>query len=83
MSLTEEIKIILRDVLQLGDQVIKFDESTQLIGAIPEFDSMAVVSLVASIEEHFDITFEDDDISAENFESVGQLIKLVDEKLSE
>ncbi len=83
MSFTEDIKIILRDVLQLGDQVIKFDESTQLIGAIPEFDSMAVVSLVASMEEHFDVTFEDEDISAENFETIGKLVQLVDKKLSE
>jgi len=83
MITIETIKIILKDVLQLGDQVNNFDASTQLLGDIPEFDSMAVVSLITSMEEHFDVIFEDDDISAESFETLGRLVQLIDEKLEE
>ncbi len=83
MTTTDSIKIILRDVLQLGNQVNGFDGSTQLLGGIPEFDSMAVVSLITSIEEHFDLIFEDDDISAESFETLGHLVQLIEEKLEE
>ncbi len=83
MTTIESIKIILRDVLQLGDQVNNFNEATQLLGDIPEFDSMAVVSLITSIEEHFDVTFEDDDITAESFETLGNLVQLTEEKLEE
>ena len=59
-----------------------YDESfwnveTELFGAIAEFDSMALVTLIGEIEEFFDIDIDDDDISAENFSSVASLTELV------
>ena len=54
---------------------------TELFGAIAEFDSMALVTLIGEIEEHFDIILDDDDISAENFASVASLTKLVLEQV--
>lgn len=53
---------------------------TELFGAIAEFDSMALVTLIGEIEENFDITLDDDDISAENFASVTSLTELVLER---
>ncbi len=53
---------------------------TELFGAIAEFDSMALVTLIGEIEEHFDVTLDDDDISAENFASVASLTELVLER---
>jgi|GEM_PF-1293850 len=50
---------------------------TELFGAIAEFDSMAIVTIIGEIEEQFDVTFDDDDISAENFASVATLAELV------
>ncbi len=50
---------------------------TELFGAIAEFDSMAIVTLIGEIEEQFDIVFDDDDINAEHFESVSSLAQLV------
>ena len=50
---------------------------TELFGAIAEFDSMALVTLIGEIEEHFDITLDDDDISADNFASVASLTELI------
>ena len=50
---------------------------TELFGAIAEFDSMIIVTLIGEIEEQFDVIFEDDDISAENFASVESLANLV------
>mgnify|MGYP000004647280 CR=1 FL=1 len=54
---------------------------TELFGAIAEFDSMALVTLIGEIEEHFDIALDDDDISAENFASVASLTELVLERV--
>ena len=54
---------------------------TELFGAIAEFDSMALVTLIGEIEEHFDIILDDDDISAENFASVASLTELVLERV--
>lgn len=53
---------------------------TELFGAIAEFDSMALVTLIGEIEESFDIDLDDDDISAENFASVASLTELVLER---
>ncbi len=53
---------------------------TELFGAIAEFDSMALVSLIGEIEEYFDITLDDDDISADNFASVASLTQLIVER---
>jgi acyl carrier protein len=42
---------------------------------------MAVVTVVAGLEEQFGIEIDDDDISAEVFESVGTLTRFVQAKL--
>lgn len=64
---------VLQDVLHLGDSARSFGETTRLLGSIPEFDSMAVVNVVTTIEERFGVIVEDDEISAETFETVGSL----------
>jgi acyl carrier protein len=83
MAVIEGVKRVLQEALQLGDRVKAFDESTGLFGSIPEFDSMAVVTVVAGLEEQFDIEIDDDDITAEIFESVGTLTRYIQEKLAD
>lgn len=82
MDFVEDIINIVRDVLVLGDRADEFDAATVLIGAIPEFDSMAVVSIITALEEEYGCAFDDDEITAEVFESVGSLAKLIEEKIS-
>ena len=45
----EELKSLLADVLEIDTR--DFDESTPLLGALPEFDSMAVVGVITAMEE--------------------------------
>lgn len=82
MSVIDGVKRVLQEALQLGDRVKGFDESTTLFGSIPEFDSMAVVTVVAGLEEQFDIEIDDDDITAEIFETLGSLTRFVHDKLA-
>jgi acyl carrier protein len=56
------------------------DENFPLVGNI--LDSMAVTNLILALEEYFGFMFEDDDLSAEAFETVGSLAQLVERKLS-
>lgn len=63
--------------LQLGDRAQELSLDTQLLGHIPELDSMAVLTVITALEEYFAVTFDDDDISAETFETVGNLVELV------
>lgn len=81
MLVIDRVKRVLQEALQLGDRVRGFDESTGLFGSIPEFDSMAVVTVVAGLEEQFDIAIDDDDITAEIFETLGSLTRFVEQKL--
>ena len=73
----DEIKTIIGDVLQIRERANSFDRSTPLLGSVPEFDSMAVVSVITAIEEQYGVVVEDDEISAEVFESVGSLYDFV------
>ncbi len=80
MSNLEEVKTLLSDCLQLGERARHFDASTPLLGSLPELDSMAVVTVITAIEEHFGFTVNDDEISAETFETLGSLSRFVDQK---
>lgn len=77
MDHIERIKGILRDSLQLGDRADALQPSSRLLGSIPEFDSMAIVTILTMIEEEFDIAIADDEISAEVFETLGTLTDFV------
>lgn len=83
MQHIEEVKNILSDVLSLGKRKNSLKEDSHLLGSIPELDSMAVVNVITALEEHFDITVDDDEISAKTFETVGSLTQFVEQKLAE
>lgn len=76
-------KRILRDTLNLGNRADQLTLDSRLLGGIPEFDSMAVVGLVAAIEEEFGVTIHDDELSAEVFATVGSLARFISRKVAE
>lgn len=78
----DEVKKILADVLQLGDRAHSLTENTPLLGSIPELDSIMVVNVLTELEEYFDIAIDDDEISAETFETVGSVVSFVNRKLA-
>lgn len=78
----EEVKIIVIDVLALGDAGATLSADSGLLGSIPELDSMAVVNLITALEEQFGITVEDDEIGASTFETLGSLSRFVEQKLA-
>ena len=81
MNSKTEVIGTLRSVLNLGERSNRFELSTPLLGAIPELDSMAVVSLLTSLEERFGFTVEDDEVDGKIFATVGSLVAFVDAKL--
>nr|WP_276591765.1 phosphopantetheine-binding protein [Sphingomicrobium nitratireducens] len=65
---------MLADVLGIAPaRVADFDEGTELFGALPEFDSMAVANLLTAMEERLGILIEDDDVEAEDLMTYGRL----------
>ncbi|OUS23395.1 hypothetical protein A9Q98_15035 [Thalassotalea sp. 42_200_T64] len=56
-------------------------KETAILGTIPEFDSMAIMTILTLLEENYGIIIEDDEISAEVFETFGSLVDYVAEKV--
>ena len=81
MSTLGEVRFVLASSLQLDDRAESFSESTELLGSLPELDSFAVVTLITALEEHFGLVVEDDEITAEVFETLGSLSEFVDTKI--
>ncbi len=81
MTALEVTREILRTNLGLGNRADSLGADTLLMGNIPEFDSMAVVSVVGAIEEQLDCAIEDEEIIGEIFETVGALANFVSTKM--
>lgn len=77
----DAVRGILKQTLSLGDRANRLTEESKLLGAIPELDSMAVVSILTALEEHFGVAFDDDEIDASTFSTLGALAALVDSKI--
>jgi len=82
MSLEESIKKILAQTLQLGSRADALTSRSVLLGALPELDSMAVVTILTHLEDHFGFVVEDDEITADTFATLGSLTDFVDQKLN-
>ena len=77
MNVESEVLRLLDEVLSLDGRSSGFIRSTPLLGAIPELDSMAVVSLITALEDTFSIIVDDDDIDGATFATVGSLVDFV------
>jgi acyl carrier protein len=80
MTLVEIIALV-QECLQLDD-VSDFDQETPLLGSIPEFDSMAIVTVLTTIEDNYGVMIEDDEIDADVFETLGTLYAFVQTKVN-
>lgn len=83
MDVTQEVLRILDETLSLAGRASStFNGATPLLGSVPELDSMAVVSVITSLEDRFGFTIEDDDIDGQTFATVGSLVEFVSVKIN-
>lgn len=82
MNVLEEVTAALDEVLSLQGRAQTFTRETHLLGAIPELDSMAVVTLITTLEERFGISVDDDDLDGSTFATVGNLVDFVSSRLT-
>ena len=76
--LTKVKKVIINSVGS-GISIDSLTDDFRLVGNI--LDSMAVTNLILALEEHFDFIFNDEELSAKMFETVGSLSDLVKQKI--
>jgi acyl carrier protein len=77
-----EVTSIVVRVLDLGARSAGLGPATPLLGSVPELDSMAVATLITSLEEHFGFVVADDEIDGAAFATVGTLVDFVKAKLA-
>ena len=82
MNVHQEVLRVLDETLSLGGRSASFTRETPLLGAIAELDSMAVVTLITSLEEQLGITVDDDDIDGDTFATVGALVDFAAAKIA-
>ena len=80
VSVEDQVRASLMETLQITD-ADQLSADTELLGTLPEFDSMAVVGILTALEERFDILIDDDEISGEIFVTLGTLTRFVSEKI--
>ena len=74
-SLPDKVRSILSNILGLSaEQVAAMDDDTELFGALPELDSMAVAGLLTEMEDRLDIMIDDDDVDGDLFATFGSLV---------
>ncbi|MBL4584188.1 MAG: hypothetical protein JKX83_06185 [Pseudomonadales bacterium] len=82
MSIGSDVTEMLRSALQLDEALVQLNSDSGLLGVIPEFDSLAVVTVLTALEDHYGFIIEDDEVEASTFETVGSFIQFVEDKYS-
>ena len=82
MNVEQEVIKTLRSVLNLPPTSRPLDAQSALLGSVAELDSMAVVSILTSLEERFGFVIDDDEVDGRTFASVSSLTSFVQDKLA-
>lgn len=77
------LRALLADVLGLGPaRAEALTGDSGLFGALPEFDSMAVATVLTEMEDRLGILIDDDDVDGEIFEIYGNLLAFAERKVA-
>ena len=82
----QSVESALRGILEsaLGKRAlpVTLADGTELLGAIPELDSMAVLAVLTQIQDDFGVPIDDDEVSADIFQTFGDLCRFIQTKLA-
>lgn len=82
VNVEQQVIKTLRSVLNLSAGM-QMNSDSPLLGSVAELDSMAVVSILTSLEEQFGIVVDDDEVDGRTFATVGSLTNFVQSKLDQ
>ncbi|HMO74997.1 MAG TPA: phosphopantetheine-binding protein [Sphingopyxis sp.] len=76
------LRALLADILGLGEErAAALTSDSGLFGELPEFDSMAVATVLTEMEDRLGILIDDDEIDGEIFETYGNLLAFSQRKV--
>ena len=79
MNTTEVVEHFILDDLLSGSRSTPIDPNESLVNS-GVIDSLAILRLIAFLEEKFGIVVEDDEVVPENFDTVVQIVEMVESK---
>lgn len=80
--LLEEVTQLLVNILQIEARKQLINTDTPLLGAMPEFDSMAVIAVITGLEDYYGVVIDDEEITADIFTTLGTLHQFIVEKVT-
>ena len=82
MDIRKELLSLLDETLNLDGRTSTFQDTTPLLGALPEMDSMGVVAIITAFEDRLGFSVDDDEIDGAVFQTFGTLLEFVSNKLT-
>jgi acyl carrier protein len=77
----ENVTAVVVATLGIKDRADDLVPESELLGNLPEFDSLAVVEPLIALQDRFGIEIEDNEIIGDIFETLGQLTAFIDSKV--
>ena len=81
-DLEADLRRLLGEALQLGDDAQQLRADTPLLGHVPQLDSMGVLAVLTALEQQLGVPIHDDDIDASLFATFGSLTAFVRARIS-
>ena len=78
-GIDSEVREVICNAVKLNAAPADLKDDFRLAGE--NLDSMAVTNLVVGLEEHFGFVFDEDELTADAFETVASLTELVAQKV--
>jgi acyl carrier protein len=78
-NVNTRLKQFIASEIMFEDDASALQDDTLLLGKV--MDSLGLMQLVSFIEEEFDVTIEDSEVTVENFRTIADIEKLVDSKV--
>jgi len=78
-DISDRIKGFIAEEIMFEDNAAELKDDTQLLGGI--MDSLGLMQLVSFIEEEYDVTVDDSEVTVDNFRTVADIERLVSQKV--
>lgn len=79
MDISDRIRRFIREEVML-DEHARLDDETPLLDGV--LDSLALMQLVAFLEEEFDTEIDDTEVTAENFRTIADIERLMSGRMA-
>jgi acyl carrier protein len=73
----DDVRAVVVETLAIEYRPDALGADTKLT-SIPELDSLGIIELVVEFERRFGVAFDDEDVTAEVFETIGSLTAFLD-----